>query len=88
MTTIANGPKHTFLQGPWHYCGICYWKSKLAKMKWQRGVLRCPECQDKKLLGEREPKIAAVLTDGKEEYVPADKLRRPDHSEAADDFII
>jgi len=66
----------------------CDKKTKIADAKWQRGLLLGPECVDKKLLGEREPKIAAVLTDGKMELVPVEKLRNPDHFAVEEDFLI
>jgi hypothetical protein len=83
---MENGIRHTWLTGPWHDCGICDRKTKLNTMTWQRGVLRCQKCVDKKLLGQRDVQIAEVLTDGKEEFVPAPKLRFPDHDEIIDDL--
>lgn len=80
---MCEGLRHTYLQGPWHYCGICDRKTKIADMTWQLGVLRCPKCVDKMILGEREKGIEAVLTDGKEELAPVEKLRNP--SEYADE---
>lgn len=74
---MSEGLRHTYLTGPWHYCGICDEKTKIADMTWQLGVLRCPTCVDKEILGEREKKIEAVLTDGKEELAPPEKLRDP-----------
>ena len=85
---MEQGIKHTLLQGPWHNCGICDKKTKIAKMTWQRGVLRCPGCVDAKLLGQREVQIAEVLTDGKLEYVPDPKLTNPSQSGTADDFVL
>jgi len=61
-------------------------------MKWERGLLLGPECQDSNgklgLIGERDVRIAQVLTDGKEELVPVDKLRHPDFAEEVEDFLI
>jgi hypothetical protein len=61
-------------------------------MKWERGLLLGPECQDSNsslgLLGERDIRIAQVLTDGKEELVPVEKLRNPDFAEEVEDFLI
>jgi len=37
------------------------------------------------LLGTREPAIALVLEDGKEELAPVEKLRHPDDSIIADE---
>lgn len=82
------GLRHTQNQGPWTYCMRCDKKVKIAKCTWQRGLLLGPECVDVKLLGDREPKIAAVLTDGKEEYVPVEKLRNPDLFNEEEDFLI
>jgi hypothetical protein len=86
---LEDGLKHTWLTGPWHYCARCDQKTKLRDMTWQRGLLLCnAHCVDRLLLGEREPKIAAVLTDGKEEFIPVEKIRNPDHFEEAEDFLI
>lgn len=86
------GLKHTFWTGPWHYCDRCDWKTKIAVMKWERGLLLCPKCQDSNaipgLLGERDVKIAQVLTDGKQEFVPVDKLRHPIFAEDVEDFLV
>lgn len=87
-----QGLRHTHLTGPWHYCDRCDKKVKIAVCKWERGLLLGPECQDSHgtpgLLGTREPKIAAVLTDGKEEFVPVEKVRYPDFQEDFDDFLV
>lgn len=85
---METGIRHTLLQGPWHNCGICDKKTKLRSMTWQRGVLRCQKCVDVKLLGQREPQIAEVLTDGKEEYAPDPKLTDPSTAGSADDFLL
>jgi hypothetical protein len=45
-------------------------------------------CKDDELLGQRDVKIAQVLTDGKEEYVPVPKLRNPDNFIEEEDFVI
>lgn len=90
----ATGIKHTFWQGPWRYCARCDKKCKIAKMKWERGLLLCKECQDTNsvrgpgLLGTRDVQIAQVLTDGKEELVPVEKLRNPDFNIELEDFIL
>ena len=87
-----TGLRHTHLTGPWHYCDRCDKKVKIAVMKWERGLLLGPECQDSNsslgLLGERDVRIAQVLTDGKEELVPVEKLRNPDFTEEVEDFLI
>jgi len=87
-----QGLKHTHLTGPWHYCDRCDKKVKIADTKWERGLLLGPECQDSNaipgLLRNREPRIAQVLTDGKEEFVPVEKLRNPQYQEDFDDFLI
>lgn len=63
-------------------------------MKWERGLLLGPECQDTNsvrgpgLLGERDVKIAQVLMDGKEEFVPVEKLRNPDMFEDIENLIV
>jgi hypothetical protein len=83
--------RHTYLTGPWHYCARCDTRQKVHDMKWQRGLLLCDECYDTgvfPLVGQREPAIANVLTDGKEELAPVDKLRNPDIFEESEDFII
>jgi len=80
--------RHTYLTGPWHYCDRCDEKTKIADCTWQRGLLLCPTCVDAwPLLGVREPAIAAVLEDGKEELAPVEKLRRPDDP-TEDDFAL
>ena len=78
--------QHTYLTGPWHYCGVCYEKCKIDEMKWQRGCLKCPICVDTLLLGQREIQIAQVLDDGKEELAPVDKIREPDTNTETEDF--
>jgi hypothetical protein len=40
------------------------------------------------LLGERDIRIAQVLTDGKEEFAPVEKLRNPDFAEEVEDFLV
>ncbi|MDR3392439.1 MAG: hypothetical protein P4L77_11980 [Sulfuriferula sp.] len=87
------GLRHTWLTGPWHYCDRCDKKTKIAEMKWERGLLLGPECQDTRtskigLLGERDVKIAQVLTDGKQEFVPVEKIRHPDWAETIEDFLV
>jgi hypothetical protein len=72
--------RHTYLTGAWAYCMRCDEKCKIeGEMQWQRGLLLCTKhCIDKwPLLGQREPAIALVLEDGKEELAPVEKLRRP-----------
>jgi hypothetical protein len=87
-----TGLRHTHFTGPWHYCDRCDSKTKIALMKWERGLLLCPKCQDSNgtpgLLGERDIKIAQVLTDGKEEFAPVEKLRNPDFAEEVEDFLV
>lgn len=83
------GIKHTFWEGPWLYCSICYRKTHINDMEWQRGTLRCPLCLDAwPLLGQREIAIEQILTDGRQEYTPVEKVRNPTTFEAADDFIL
>ena len=88
------GLRHTFWTGPWHYCDRCDHKTKIAIMKWERGLLLCPKCQDSNsyvgpgLLGERDVKVAQVLEDGKEELVPVEKIRHPVFAEELEDFLI
>lgn len=84
-----TGLKRSFLHGPWHHCARCDRKTHLDEMTWQRGLLLCNKyCLDKELLGERDVRIASVLGDGKEEFIPAEKLRDPDSFEAEEDFIL
>lgn len=92
---VGQGPKHTFWAGPWHNCGICNFKSKIAEMTWQRGVLRCPSCTERDPNGfcfpdQRQQAIDMVLQDGRSEYelAPVEKLRDPDSFQEEDDFII
>jgi hypothetical protein len=88
-----TGLRHTYWTGPWRYCSRCDRKTKIATMDWELGVLLCRHCQDSHatrgpgLLGERDPKIAMVLTDGKEEFVPVEKIRHPEFDENVDDFL-
>jgi hypothetical protein len=94
MSFGIAGIKHTHLTGPWHYCDRCDEKTKIAAMKWERGLLLCKKCQDSNsrrgpgLLGERDVKIAQVLSDGKEEFTPVEKLRHPDFAEEVEDFLV
>ncbi len=80
--------KHTYLKGCWVYCGVTDEKVKLADAQWQRGVLKCPAAVDKMLLGTREPQIALVLEDGKEELAPPEKLRQPYEYTETEDFAL
>jgi len=63
-------------------------------MKWERGLLLGPECQDSNgkpgLLGERDVKIAQVLQDGKSEheFAPVEKVQHPDFAEEVEDFLV
>jgi hypothetical protein len=86
-----HGWRHTYLTGPWHYCSRCDTRQKVSEMSWQRGLLLCDECLDTgifPLVGQREPAIATVLMDGKEELAPVDKLRNPQSYTEEEDFII
>jgi hypothetical protein len=84
-----GGVKRTFWAGPWKMCMICDRKTKIADMRWQRGLLKCDRCFDEwPLLGQREVGIEYVLNDGKEELAPVDKLRNPSMYEEAEDFSI
>ena len=86
---MANGPKHTYLTGPWHTCARCARKTKIAEMVWQQGRLVCLEyCFDKELLGDRELRIAEVLNDGKEELSPVEKLQHPSLDAEPDDIVL
>jgi len=80
--------RHTYLDGPWHYCGVTDEKTKIADMRWQRGVLKSPAAIDKMLLGDRENAIALVLKDGKEELAPVEKLRQPFEYTETEDFAL
>ncbi len=95
MTSFGEpGLRHTHLTGPWHYCDRCDKKTKISLMKWERGLLLGPECQDSNsklgLLGERDVRIAQVLTDGKgeNEFAPVEKIRHPDFAEEVEDFLV
>jgi hypothetical protein len=58
-------------------------------LRWQRGLLLCHFCFDAwPLLGQREIGIDEVLTDGKQELVPVEKLRNPDEYETEEDFTL
>jgi hypothetical protein len=80
--------RHTYLQGPWYYCGVTDEKVKVADAQWQRGVLKCPAAVDKMLLGDRERQIELVLEDGKEELAPVEKLRQPFEYTETEDFSL
>lgn len=85
-----HGIRHTYLTGAWHLCSRCDNREKVSEMKWQRGLLLCDECYDTgvfPLVGEREPAIALVLSDGREELAPVDKLRNPDTYVDSEDFL-
>lgn len=91
----GQGPKHTFWVGPWYYCGVCYWKTHIKDMTWQRGVLRCPSCTERSpdgfpLVGQREVAIEERLQDGRSEreFTPVEKLRDPSQFEEAEDFVL
>ena len=84
---MGDGLRHTNLTGPWHYCSRCDKKTKISDMEWQRGLLLCPSCVDKKLLGDREVAIAYVLEDGAEELAPVEKLQLPYEYTETEDFI-
>ena len=86
---MEKGLRHTYLTGAWHYCDRCSRKCKIdSEMQWQRGMLLCiAYCVDKMLLGDRELAIAEVLSDGKEELAPVEKLRNPSEYVGTEDFI-
>jgi len=47
------GIRHTYKEGPWHFCGVCGEKTKLSELQWQRGVLKCSDDFDSfPLIGE------------------------------------
>jgi hypothetical protein len=86
-----HGLRHTYLTGAWYLCARCDTRQKVSEMKWQRGLLLCDDCYDYgvfPLVGQREPAIAFVLEDGKEELAPVDKLRNPDGYVDAEDICI
>lgn len=79
MSGIAwKGPR-SYLQGPWHYCARCLWKTHISDMIWQRGLLLCPDCYDYgndgvPLIGQREAMIQAVFEVPTMELEPDPKL--------------
>lgn len=81
--------RRSFLVGPWHFCARCDTKTHIRDMAWQRGKLLCKirKCWDTLLLGDREPIIAQVLGDGREEFAPVMTLRDPDVTTTNDDDI-
>jgi hypothetical protein len=89
-----SGLRHTFWRGPWHWCDRCDKKVKVADCKWEYGLLLGPECQDSNatrgpgLIGPRDVRIAQVLTDGKEELVPVEKVRHPDFAADVENFLV
>lgn len=63
---MAYKGKRSYLDGPWHYCSRCEFKTKIAEMSWQRGLLLCPVCIDYDndgvpLIGQREALVAAIV---------------------------
>ena len=72
--------QRTINQGPWHYCGRCDEKTKIAEMQWQNGVLLCPICVDHfpQSQGVRERIINQVLSDGQVEFQIDPKLTDPE----------
>lgn len=89
MSDTAPKGRRDINNGPWAYCARCD-KKKLIdiELEWQRGLLLCAECRDKRLIGDREVEIAQVLSDGKEELSPDPKLRDPDATTEEDDLIL
>jgi hypothetical protein len=83
---MADGVR-TMWQGPWHYCGRCDEKTKIAEMTWQNNVLLCPTCVDKFMAspGVRERMIAEVLGDGQVEFQIDEKLLNPEDDADQDD---
>lgn len=79
--------QRTLAMGPWHYCGRCDEKTKIAEMTWQNGVLLCPPCVDKfpASPGVRERMINEVLSDGKVEFEIDPKLLDPNNDIDLDD---
>jgi hypothetical protein len=76
---MAYKGKRSYLDGPWHYCARCLWKTKIALMNWQRGLLLCPDCIDYgndgyPLTGQREAAITAAFDVPTEELMPDPKL--------------
>jgi DNA-directed RNA polymerase subunit RPC12/RpoP len=80
--------KRSFWVGPWHYCSRCDEKTHIGEMNWQRGILLCPTCTDRMLLGQREQIIKEVLGDGAVEYRPDPKLSDPDLITSTEDDIM
>lgn len=76
---MAYKGKRSFHSGPWHYCARCLWKTHIANMTWQRGLLLCPDCVDYgndgvPLIGQREALIAAAFEIPTTELQPVPKL--------------
>ena len=76
--------------GPWRYCARCDRKMLInVELGWQRGKLLCYEfCWDNRLIGDREVFIDKVISDGKEELAPVQKIREPDLQETDDDILL
>lgn len=87
-----NGIRHTFLEGPWHYCGRCGEKTKLeSELQWQRGVLLCNECWDNyPLIGQIDQAIAQYMMTVVQEpdLKPSPKLTNPTLDIDNDDIFI
>jgi len=55
ISNMRTQPLFTgYLQNKYHYCGRCSNRAIIAQMKWQNGVLLCPDCIDTMLPQERD----------------------------------
>lgn len=82
---------HTLGQGPWHECGRCDRKAKLeSELQWQRGLLLCHDCFDKKVIGEYDQAVAQVLSSliANPDLQPSAKLTQPTIETTNEDIFI
>ena len=71
---------HTQGQGPWHLCARCDRKAKLEnELQWQRGLLLCYDCYDKRVLGTYDAEVAQVMATliDNPDLIPSPKLTNP-----------
>ena len=67
---------HSGWQGtPWHICDRCGRDWPTSQLRWQRGVLVCPDDYDNPLVWEREGIMQAVIDNSPHEMDIADVLR-------------
>jgi hypothetical protein len=81
---------HTKGKGPWHECGRCGRRAKLrSELQWQRNVLVCYDCHDKRLLGSYDASVSAFMSTliDNPDMAPDPKLSNPDIESLDDDIV-